>query len=76
MEAARKDDMTEPTDATEDRWMSLLAAALEIGCAPATVKTLALKGALISDFVAGRVVVRRDTVAAEKARRATTAARR
>lgn len=50
-----------------DPWMSLREAAKELGCAPATVSSRALRGELETQTVAGRVFVSRKSVERAKA---------
>lgn len=54
--------MSAPRKARDPEWMSLQAAADEIGVTPMKVLALIVKGDLSGQHVAGRTVVRRDTV--------------
>ena len=54
----------------DDRWMSVLKAAAELGCSRQGVLVSVAKGELESNFVAERVVASRDSVARLKESRA------
>lgn len=49
-------------NSTRDEWMSLHAAALALELSRETVLALCVKGDLIGQHVAGRTVIRRDTI--------------
>lgn len=53
----------------EDRWLSLPKAASELGCSRQGVLIAIAKGELMSEHVAGRVVVSRESVEALNASR-------
>lgn len=57
-----------------DMWMSLPKAAAELGCSRQGILVAIAKGELISDHVADRVVVSRESVEAEIERRKQRAA--
>ena len=50
-------------NSTGDEWMSLDRAAKELGVSREAVLALCIKGELVGQHVAGRTVVRRDSVA-------------